>query len=125
MSTIDLTEETFEAMVQQKGIVLIDRWALWCGPCRAFAPVFEKVAEAHPEATFAKVDTQAEPGLASAFEVHAIPTLSILRDGVMLFHRAGMLTRGALEDLLRQASALDMNAVNEEILAKNGAVGGV
>jgi thioredoxin 1 len=123
MGTIDLTEETFDKTVQKGGIVLIDWWAAWCGPCRAFAPVFDKVAEAHPEATFAKIDTEAEPGLAGAFDVHAIPTLSILRDGVMLFHRAGMLSRSALEDLLRQASALDMKAVNEEILAEEATHG--
>lgn len=123
MSTINLTEQSFETTVNKPGIVLVDWWASWCGPCKAFGPVFEKVSEAHPEAVFAKVDTEAEPDLAGAFQVRAIPTLSILRDGVMIFHQAGMLPRAALEDLLKQASALDMDKVKQEIAAERAAAG--
>jgi thioredoxin 1 len=118
MSTIDLTEETFETTVQQQGIVLIDWWASWCGPCKTFAPVYEKVSSTHPEAVFAKIDTEAQPGLAAAFEIKAIPTLSILRDGVLLFHRAGMIPATALEDLIKQTGALDMAEVRKEIAAQ-------
>ena len=118
MSTINLTDKTFDATMKKEGIVLIDWWATWCGPCRAFAPVFEAVAKAHPDVVFAKVDTEAEPGLASAFDVRAIPTLSILRDGVLIFHRAGMVSRAALDDLVKQARAVDMAAVKKDIAAE-------
>jgi thioredoxin 1 len=118
MSTVDLTEKSFESTVSKQGVVLIDWWASWCGPCKAFAPTYERVSAAHPEAVFAKVNTESQPGLASAFDIKAIPTLSILRDGVLLFHRPGMLTAKALEDLLRQTAALDMEKVKSEIAAE-------
>lgn len=118
MSTIDMTQETFETTVNKPGIVLIDWWASWCGPCKTFGPIYEQVSKAHPEATFTKVDTEDQPSLAGAFEVRAIPTLSILRDGVLLFHKAGMLPAKALEDLLRQTAALDMEQVKAEIAAQ-------
>jgi thioredoxin 1 len=114
MSTINLTEETFDETVGKQGIVLIDWWAAWCGPCRAFAPVYEQVSKSHPEAVFAKVDTESEPALAAAFNVQAIPTLSILRDGMLIFHRPGMLPAKSLEDLIKQAGALDMEALKKE-----------
>lgn len=118
MSTVELTQGTFEKTVQQKGIVLIDWWASWCGPCKAFAPVYERVSRAHPEVVFAKVDTEASPTLAAAFEIRAIPTLSVMRDGVLLFHRAGMLSASALADLIAQARALDMEKVKQDIAAE-------
>jgi thioredoxin 1 len=117
-STTDLTEETFEETVSKEGIVLVDWWGAHCMPCRIFAPVFEAAAEAHPDVVFAKVDTQHNQGLAREFAVHTIPTLSVLRDGVLLFHQAGMLPRKALDDLVAQARALDMVAIRKEVEAQ-------
>jgi thioredoxin 1 len=113
--TVDVTEETFKETVEKDGIVLIDWWAPWCGPCRAFAPTYEKVAGKHPDLTFAKVNTEEQQGLAAAFEIRSIPTLMILRDRVMLFSQPGMLPEPALEDLIRQVRALDMDDVRAQI----------
>lgn len=113
--TIDITEATFKETVEKEGIVVIDWWAPWCGPCRAFAPTYEKVASNHPDITFAKVNTEDQQGLAAAFEIRSIPTLMILRDSVMLFSQPGMLPETALEDLIKQVQALDMNEVRAEI----------
>jgi len=117
MSTVDLKEEAFESTVNREGIVVIDWWASWCGPCRAFAPIYEKVAAKHPDIVFAKIDTEDQRGLAATFEIRSIPTLSILRDGVMVFHQPGMLPQAALEDLVKQARALDMKKVKGEAAA--------
>jgi len=114
MATVNLTRDTFKTTVHKPGIVLIDWWATWCGPCRAFAPVYEKVSERHPEITFAKIDTEAERELASAFEIRSIPTLMIIRDGVLLFSQPGMLPERALDDLIDQVSKLDMDEVKKE-----------
>ncbi len=115
MSTTDLTQATFEETVSGDGIVLVDLWAEWCGPCKAFAPVFEKVSEAHPEITFGKVDTEAEQELAGALGVMSIPTLMVFRDGILLFNQAGALPEAALEDLVSQAEQLDMDEVRKEL----------
>ena len=115
MSTVDLNAENFESTVTGEGIVLVDLWAEWCGPCKMFAPVFEKSSEAHPDVTFAKVDTEAEQTLAGSLGIMSIPTLMMFRDGVLLFNQAGAMPEQALEDLISQASALDMDEVRTEL----------
>lgn len=117
MSTRDLTLADFEETVTGEGIVLVDFWASWCGPCRQFAPVFEAASEANPDLTFAKVDTEAERQLSGMAGIGSIPTLMLFRDGILLFNQAGALPRRALDDVIGQARALDMDAVRREAAA--------
>ncbi|NUR29972.1 MAG: thioredoxin [Catenulispora sp.] len=124
MSTVDLTKDTFEKTVTADGITLVDFWAAWCGPCRQFAPVYQKVSEANPDITFAKVDTEAEPELAGAFDIRSIPTLMIFRDGVMVYGQPGALPEAPLVDLIGQARALDMDEVRRQIAERQAAEGG-
>ena len=114
-ATVEITQQTFRQVVENDGIVLIDWWAPWCGPCRVFGPTYEKVAAKHPDLTFGKVDTEAQPELAGSFDIRSIPTLMILRDKVLLFSQAGALPEAALEDLIGQVRALDMEKVRAEI----------
>ncbi|AQQ16299.1 Putative thioredoxin-2 [Corynebacterium glaucum] len=118
MSTVDVNENTFEQAVGADGIVMVDAWASWCGPCRQFAPVYEKVSEAHPDVTFAKLDTEANQGLAAALEIQAIPTLMAFRDGILVFRNAGSLPEAALEDLVQQVKGLDMDDVRRQVEAQ-------
>lgn len=115
MATVNLTKDTFEETVLNNDIVLVDFWADWCGPCKSFAPTYEKVSEKHEGVVFAKVDTQAEQELASYFQIRSIPTLMIFRDNIGIFSQPGALPENALEDLIGQAKGLDMDAVRREM----------
>lgn len=120
-ATVDVTAGTFKDVVEKDGIVLIDWWAPWCGPCRVFGPTYERVAAKHADITFAKVNTEAEQDLAGAFDIRSIPTLMVLRDKVLLFAQPGALSEAALEDLIRQVRAVDMEKVRAEIAAEEKA----
>ena len=115
MATVEITAENFKATIEKQGIVLLDFWAEWCGPCRSFAPVFEKASNTHSDVVFGKIDTEAEQELSGAAGIQAIPTLMLFRDGVLLFRESGALPPAALEELVSQAKKLDMDKVRKEI----------
>lgn len=115
MATVELTQENFESTIRGNPMVIIDFWAPWCGPCKGFAPVYEKTAEAHPDVVFAKVNTDEEQELAGAFGIRSIPTLMVFRDQVILFQQAGALPGNALEQVIAKAKELDMAKVHDEL----------
>ncbi len=115
MATLTLTEDNFNDTVESNDIVLLDFWAEWCGPCKTFGPIYERVSDNHPDLTFGKVDTDAEQALGAAFQIRSIPTIMVIRDGVMVFKQAGVLPEAALEDLIGQVRDLDMDEVHREI----------
>jgi len=118
MAAVEITKDNFKETVSKEGIVILDWWAAWCGPCRAFAPTFEAASGKHPDIVFGKIDTEAQPELSGAFEIRSIPTLMVFRDGILLFEQAGALPAAALEDLVKQVRGLDMEQVKKEVEAR-------
>jgi thioredoxin 1 len=123
MPVMELTKENFENVVTSNGTVIVDYWAPWCGPCRGFAPVFERVAEANPDVVFAKVNTDDEQEIAAHFQIRSIPTLMVFRDQIIVFSQPGALPQNALEQVVAKAKTLDMDEVRKEIAAQQPEAG--
>jgi thioredoxin 1 len=120
MATRNLTKSEFDEVTQSDGIVLVDFWAEWCGPCKRFAPVYERASEEYPDITFGKVDTDAEQDLAAEYGIQSIPTIMAIRDGVLVYQQAGSLPASALTSLITQVKALDMEAIKQKAETANG-----
>ena len=123
MALENLTIENFDEKVTSHDIVILDFWAPWCGPCRQFAPIFEKVSEEYPDILFGKVNTEEERELAGHFNIQSIPTVAIMREGIVLFMQPGMIPEEGLHDLIRQVKELDMEQVREEVRKQQEAQG--
>lgn len=119
MATVELTEDNFNEVTSGDGIVLIDFWADWCGPCKRFAPTYEKSSQVHTDVVFGKVDTEAQPGLAMRFNIRSIPTIMAIRDGVMVFSQPGALPEQMLESLITQVEGLDMDEVRKQVATQS------
>jgi thioredoxin 1 len=120
MAVMELTKENFEQVITSSGTVIVDYWAPWCGPCRGFAPVFERVAEANPDVVFAKVNTDDEQEIAQHFQIRSIPTLMVFRDQIIVFSQPGALPQNALEQIVEKAKGLDMEEVRKQIAQEPG-----
>ena len=121
MAVQELTKENFEQIVTGSPTVIVDYWAPWCGPCRGFAPTFERVSEKHPDIVFAKVNTEDEQEIAAHFQIRSIPTLMIFRDNIIIFSQPGALPEGALEQVIAKAKALDMDDVRKQVAEQQAA----
>jgi thioredoxin 1 len=120
MAVVELTKENFEQVITSNATVIVDYWAPWCGPCRGFAPVFEKVSESHPDVVFAKVNTDEEQEIATHFQIRSIPTLMVFREQVIVFSQPGALPQGAFEQVVSKAKGLDMDEVRKQIAQQEG-----
>jgi thioredoxin 1 len=123
MATTTVTVENFQQTVEQQSIVLLDWWAAWCGPCRAFAPVFDAASDKHTDIIFGKINTDEQQELGALFGIRSIPTLMVFRDGILLYAQPGSIPATALEELIRQARSLDMEQVRQELAARAAAEG--
>jgi len=123
MAVVELTKENFEQVVTSNPMVIVDYWAPWCGPCRGFAPVFEKVAEANPDVVFAKVNTDEEQEIAAHFQIRSIPTLMVFKDQIIVFSQPGALPQGAFEQVVDKTKSLDMEMVRKQIAEQEAAEG--
>jgi thioredoxin 1 len=123
MAVVELTKENFEQVVTSNPMVIVDYWAPWCGPCRGFAPVYEKVAEMHPDVVFAKVNTDDEQEIAAHFQIRSIPTLMVFKEQVIVFSQPGALPQGAFEEVVQKTKSLDMEMVRKQIAEQEAAEG--